>query len=124
MITCPQSHHTEVAQEAIFTEQNLSSKISDDRLKLRETICNIVFIRKIQSYYTEQNMTFGLVLGWLAILKEIFWGDYEQLLRAVFSCFHGQKFIFLFFLHSSVHTKKLKKTLKKKHRTYFFGLNT
>ena len=24
-------------------------------------------------------------------LKQKFWADYEQLLRLVFSCFHGQK---------------------------------
>jgi hypothetical protein len=34
----------------------------------------------------------------------------EQLFRAFFSCFHGQKFNFLeFFLHFSVRTKKLLK---------------
>ena len=38
----------------------------------------------------EQKMIFGLILGRLAILKKN-WADYEQLLRAVFSCFHGQK---------------------------------
>ena len=38
--------------------------------------------------FMEQKMLFGLVLGQLAILKEN-WADYEQLLRAVFSCFNG-----------------------------------
>jgi len=38
-----------------------------------------------------KKMRFGLVLGQLAILKKKFGADYEQLLRAVFSCFHGQK---------------------------------
>ena len=34
--------------------------------------------------------------------------NYEQLLRAVFSCFHGQKLNFFnFFLHCRVRTKKL-----------------
>ena len=33
---------------------------------------------------------FGLILGQLAILQKIIWADYEQLLRAVFSCFQGQ----------------------------------
>ena len=31
-----------------------------------------------------------------AVLKKI-WADYEQLLKAVFSCFHGQNFFFKFF---------------------------
>ena len=52
-----QSHYIEVAQEAIFMEQNIR---------------------------------FGLILGWLAILKKMGF-DYEQLLRPVFSCFLGQK---------------------------------
>jgi hypothetical protein len=38
----------------------------------------------------EQKLRFGLVLGWLAILKNNL-ADYEELLRAIFSCFHGQK---------------------------------
>jgi hypothetical protein len=33
--------------------------------------------------------------------------NYEQLFRAVFSCFHGQKLRFLFFLHFRVRTKRL-----------------
>jgi hypothetical protein len=40
--------------------------------------------------FIKQKMRFGLVLGWLALLKTN-WADYEQLLRAVFSCFQGQK---------------------------------
>ena len=44
----------------------------------------------------EKKMRFGLVLGLLAILKEIFWADYEQLLREVFSCFLGQKIGLIF----------------------------
>ena len=39
----------------------------------------------------EQELTFGLDLGWLALLKKKIWVDYEQLLRPVFSCFHGQE---------------------------------
>ena len=39
----------------------------------------------------EQNMRFVLILGRLAILKKKIWADCEQLLRAVFSCFQGQK---------------------------------
>ena len=37
----------------------------------------------------EQKMWFGLVLSQLVIRKKP-WTDYEQLLRAVFSCFWGQ----------------------------------
>ena len=57
----------------------------------------------------EQNLIFGLVLGQLAVLKKTFGADYEQLLRAIFSCFHGEKpqntvvsacFLFEFFLNS------------------------
>jgi hypothetical protein len=53
--------------------------------------------------------------------------DYEQLLRAVFSCFGGQKKIFFFFLkHCSVRTEKLHKisfiyicaSWDKQHRVY------
>ena len=52
--------------------------------------------------------------------------NYEQLLRAVFSCFHGQKLNFLqLFLHCRVRTKKLLDTKVKKIKTkivkYFFG---
>ena len=36
----------------------------------------------------EQELRFGLDLGRLALLKK--WADYEQLMRPVFSCFHGQ----------------------------------
>ena len=38
----------------------------------------------------EYKLRFGLVLGQMAILKTKL-GYYEQLLRAFFSCFHGQK---------------------------------
>ena len=41
----------------------------------------------------EQNMRFKLILGRLTILKKI-GAKYEQLLRAFFSCFQGQKFFF------------------------------
>ena len=46
--------------------------------------------------FIEQKMRFGLVLGQLAILKKN-WANYEQLLRPVFSCFHGQKKMLKFF---------------------------
>ena len=38
----------------------------------------------------EQELRFGLNLGWLALLKKTIWADYEQLLRPVISSFHGQ----------------------------------
>jgi hypothetical protein len=40
--------------------------------------------------FVEQKMRFGLVLGWLAILKKM-GADYEQLLRMVFSCLQQKK---------------------------------
>ena len=46
--------------------------------------------------FMEQKMQFGLVLGGLAVLIKTTWADYEQLLRAFFSCFQGQK-MFIFF---------------------------
>ena len=58
----------------------------------------------------EQKMRFGLVLGRLAILKKHIWADYEQLLRAVFSCFHGQKqSLNCIRKYSSILTEKLHK---------------
>jgi hypothetical protein len=39
-----------------------------------------------------QELRFGLDSGQLALLKKIeIWANYEQLLRPVISCFHGQK---------------------------------
>ena len=55
----------------------------------------------------EKKMRFGLDLGRLATMKKKFWADYEQLLRAVVSCFHGQKK-----LHK-MKVRKPKKNLKK-----------
>ena len=52
----------------------------------------------------EKNMRFGLILGQLAILEKKVWADYEQILRAFFSCFHTQKKLFC------VRTKKLLNT--------------
>ena len=47
--------------------------------------------------------------------------NYEQLLRAVFSCFHGQKLNFFnFFLHCRVRTKKLLDTKV----IFFFNLGS
>jgi hypothetical protein len=51
--------------------------------------------------------------------------NYEQLLRAVFSCFHGQKLNILnSFLHCRVRTKKLLDTKVKinKFGKYFWGV--
>ena len=45
-------------------------------------------------------MRFGLILGRLAILKKKVWADYEQLLRAVFLCFHSSKMFF--FAHENM----------------------
>ena len=39
----------------------------------------------------EQELRFGLDLGRLAVLKKKGLGQYEQLLRVVFSCFHSDK---------------------------------
>ena len=47
----------------------------------------------------EQNMIFGLILGWSAIMKnneKRFGADYEQFLRVFFHVFMGKiKFLFL-----------------------------
>ena len=43
----------------------------------------------------EQKMTYGLVLGRLAILKKKLGADYEQLLRVFFHVFRGKKKYFL-----------------------------
>ena len=52
----------------------------------------------------EQNLRFGLVWGWLALLEKTFLADYVQLLRAVFLM--------------NVRTKKLHKMkVKKKSKT-------
>ena len=47
----------------------------------------------------EQELRFGLDLGWLALLKKKILADYEQLFRPVFSSFRGQ-------------TKKMKNKMK------------
>ena len=46
--------------------------------------------------FMEKNVIFGLILGWLEILKQKL-ADYEQLLMAVFSCFQGKKIFKMFF---------------------------
>ena len=56
----------------------------------------------------EQELRFGLDLGRLAILKIKNLVNYEQLLRAVYSCFHGQ----FFFLLNIVAVKSCIKRLK------------
>ena len=45
----------------------------------------------------EQKLRFGLVLGCLAVLIKNIFADYEQLLRAFFSCFRGQSFFYFIF---------------------------
>ena len=58
-------------------------------------------------YCKQQKLRFGLVLGQFAILKKKIRADYEQLLRAVFSCFHGQFYFFSDFGSSWFLTSKL-----------------
>ena len=41
--------------------------------------------------FFEKYLRFGLVLGQLAILKNKFWADYEQLLRAFFMSSEAKK---------------------------------
>ena len=49
--------------------------------------------------------------------------NYEQILRAVFSCFHGQKpYIFIFYIVGfEIQNTKVKKNLKRFGK-YFFGV--
>ena len=47
--------------------------------------------------FMEQELKFGLDLGWLAVLKKRVWADYEQLLGGLFLCFQGQKKLLKFF---------------------------
>ena len=67
---------------------------------------------------------FGARLGSRAVLvKKKFGADYEQLLRPVFLCFHGQKINLKFFRkYCSVRTKKLHriKVKKKKSKSKIF----
>ena len=63
----------------------------------------------------EQNMRFGLILGWLAILKKI-GANYQQLLRPVFSCFREQK---NGFLKKNIVVFKLKRRMSKKNWAQF-----
>ena len=44
----------------------------------------------------EKKMRFGLVLARLAILKKIFWANYEQLLTADFHVFKDEKWFRIF----------------------------
>ena len=46
--------------------------------------------------FMEQKMTYGLVLGRLAILKKKLGADYEQLLRVFFHVFRGKKNLIFF----------------------------
>ena len=64
----------------------------------------------------EQNVRFGLILGRLAMLKIKNWANYEQLLRAFFSCFQGQKInLECFQKYCSVRTRKF-------HKVFFIKL--
>ena len=68
--------------------------------------------------------------SWAILVKKKFGADFEQLLSAVFSCFHGQKKIFLFFYffkHCKVRNKKLhkikvKQSFKKFVKNFIFML--
>jgi hypothetical protein len=66
--------------------------------------------------FHEKYLRFGLVLGWLAILKKKVWADYEQLSRAVFfSCFQGQTFFLMFLkIYCSLRTKEVEELLEVK----------
>ena len=54
----------------------------------------------------EQKIRFGLVLGWLELLREKNWASYEQLLERIFHGFMGKK---ITLKYCSVRTKKLYK---------------
>jgi hypothetical protein len=58
--------------------------------------------------------------------KKLLVVNYEQLLRAVFSCFHGQNYFFLFFfLHCRACTKKLLDTkVEKFEKNNFLPMKT
>ena len=45
-------------------------------------------------YGTEMEIWAGLGLRLVGNTAKKLWADYEQLLRVVFSCFHGQNFVF------------------------------
>ena len=73
----------------------------------------------VSNYYgTEMEIWAGF--GPIGKTEKKIWADYEQLLRTVFLCFHGQKQNLKYFKnHCSVRTKKLHKMKVKK---YFFFL--
>ena len=51
-----------------------------------------------EPFLWKKNTRFGLILGRLVVHNEKEnWADYEQLLRANFSCLHGQKKKYIFF---------------------------
>ena len=72
------------------------------------TLCTKVILHKSRGEQFLWNRI-ELVLGWLAILKKKYCGDYEQLLRSVFSFFKVQTifFFFLFWKYCSIRSKKL-----------------
>ena len=51
---------------------------------------------------------FCLWAFWAArpVLKKEIWANYEQLMRAFFSCFQGQKKIYIFFFKQAVSVQK------------------
>ena len=77
---------------------------------LNQDPCKPFFYIKVHLYYT------CFYLPWASTVKKKFGADYEQLLRAVFSCFHGQKINLNFFWkYCSVLTKKLHRIKVKKY---------
>ena len=80
------------------------------QLSLSKTSIQSHHIEVVQGdIFMVQKIRFGLVLGRLAILKKRR-ADYDQLLRVFFSCFQGQKKLYIFLKkYWSVLTKKLHK---------------
>jgi uncharacterized protein YecE (DUF72 family) len=95
----------------LYTSSKLSRPEFEFSLKVMESnprylIKSFLLYRKLNyieffsDIFLGHNVRFGLILGQLAVLKKK-GADYEQLLMAVFACFHGQK------KHYRVRTKKL-----------------
>ena len=93
-----------MAYQIILSHAQQTVKVPVKRVHSRHRQSH--YIEVVQgAIFMEQKMRFGLILGRLAILKKKIGADYEQLLRAVFLCFHE-----IFFLkYCSVCTKKLHK---------------
>ena len=98
-------HNISILYEFDFKKDRIFSKI--------QIFCSKIFSTDViqtwnQSHYREvprweifmqQELRFGLVLARLVLLKKN-WVNYEQLLRPVFSCFHGQKKIWKWYSKS------------------------